>query len=139
MMDRLTPQLRSRLMSRVRRSGTAPELALRRALCAAGLRYRLKTKHPVPGSPDILFVGARLAVFVDGCFWHGCPEHGTQPKTRPDFWAQKIARNRARDTDVNARLHAAGWRVIRVWEHEVTSDPAAVVARVAALVIGNAL
>jgi len=120
-------------MSRVRRSGTAPELALRRALWAAGLRYRLNMRHRLPGSPDILFVGARLAVFVDGCFWHGCPEHGTQPKTRADFWAQKIARNRARDVEDDARLRAEGWRVLRVWEHEVTADPSAIVERVTVL------
>ena len=88
----------------------------------------------LPGRPDILFVGARVAVFVDGCFWHGCPEHGTQPKTRTEFWAAKIARNRERDEEVNAALVAMGWRVVRIWEHQLRRDLDGCVAQIKTLV-----
>ena len=128
MSDVLLPEVRSHLMARVRHKGTGPELILRKALWAAGLRYRLNSKKRLPGSPDILFPGARVTVFVDGCFWHGCPEHGTQPKTRPDFWAQKIARNRERDAEVDLKLTEMGWRVVRIWEHRIRFDVAECVA-----------
>ena len=98
---------------------TAPEIALRRALHARGLRYRVD--HPLPFDrrrrADVAFTRARVAVFVDGCFWHGCPDHGAIPRTNSEFWAAKITRNRARDDDTNERLEAMGWRVLRFWEH----------------------
>jgi DNA mismatch endonuclease (patch repair protein) len=110
---------------------TGPELALRRALHARGLRYRVD--HPLPFDrrrrADILFTRAKVAVFIDGCFWHGCPEHGTTPRTNSAFWAEKIARNRARDEDTTDRLREAGWLVLRFWEHEVPDRCAATVAR----------
>jgi DNA mismatch endonuclease, patch repair protein len=112
-----------RRMSVQRREGTAPEIALRRALHASGLRYRLH-RAPVPSlrrKADIVFGPARLAVFVDGCFWHGCPDHG---RRRHDvngwYWPAKIAGNRRRDDDTDRILAAAGWRVVRIWEHELT-------------------
>lgn len=120
---------RRKLMARVRRTGTAPELVLRRALFADGLRYRLSARH-LEGSPDLIFVRARVAVFVDGCFWHGCPEHGSWPKRNAPFWRSKILRNRERDARVDASLHAHGWHVIRVWEHEVSRNVQSVVDRV---------
>lgn len=134
MVDRMSAHMRSQLMARVRQSGTQPEIALRRALWNKGLRYRLRTGSRLPGRPDILFVGARVAVFVDGCFWHGCPEHGTQPKTRTEFWAAKIARNRERDEEVNAALVAMGWRVVRIWEHQLRRDLDGCVAQIKTLV-----
>ena len=73
---------------------------------------------------DIAFVGPRVAVFIDGCFWHGCPEHGTWPKANKEFWSAKIKRNKERDADTNKRLEEAGWIVIRVWEHENTEEAA---------------
>ena len=107
-------------MSVAARRDTAPEMALRRALHAAGLLFRVV--HPVPGnrrrSIDIAFTRARLAVFVDGCFWHGCPEHGTRPRSNESWWAVKLAANLARDQDTSARLAEQGWQVIRIWEHE---------------------
>ncbi|MGD8200675.1 very short patch repair endonuclease [Ornithinimicrobium sp. W1679] len=107
-------------MSRAPRRETAPELALRRSLHAAGHRFRVV--HPVPGnrrrSIDIAFTRARLAVFVDGCFWHGCPEHGTQPRANGQWWAAKLAANQARDADTDRLLGEAGWSVLRIWEHE---------------------
>jgi DNA mismatch endonuclease, patch repair protein len=108
---------------------TGPELAVRRALHAMGLRYRVD--HPLPFDrrrrADIAFTRVRVAVFIDGCFWHGCPEHGTTPRTNSRFWSEKIARNRERDADTTERLSAAGWAAMRFWEHE---DPAAVVVQI---------
>lgn len=112
---------------------TGPELAVRRLLHAQGLRYRLNG-HPLEGvrrTADIVFPGKRVAVFIDGCYWHGCPEHYTAPKANAEFWRDKVLRNQQRDQDTNARLTAAGWRVLRFWAHE----PADVVAlRIAAVV-----
>ena len=123
-------------MSRQARRDTAPELALRRELHARGLRYRLC--HPVPGFPrrtiDVAFPGAQVAVFVDGCFWHGCPEHGTGPKANDRWWAEKLARNGERDRETDAALAAAGWHVLRFWEHE---DAARAADRVESLVRGR--
>lgn len=112
-------------MSLVRTKDTASEQALRKALWAASLRYRLNLK--LPGKPDIGFPKQRLAVFVDGCFWHGCPLHYSLPKTNTEFWNQKYQENALRDIKVNRQLDALGWRVLRVWEHEIEEDlPAAV-------------
>ncbi|HLW79465.1 MAG TPA: very short patch repair endonuclease [Terriglobia bacterium] len=122
-----TPE-RSRLLGRVRHHGTSPEIELRRALHRAGLRHRLR--YPLPGSPDLVLVAARLAIFVDGCFWHGCPLHGTIPKTNTSFWQAKIHRNRERDRVVDQRLRAAGWMTIRIWEHEIRKELDSLVVRV---------
>jgi len=107
-------------MARVKSSGTRPERLLRSALWKRGLRYRLHEK--LPGSPDIAFVSDRLAIFVDGCFWHGCPVHYTEPRTNTAFWRAKLQRNAERDQRVDRELSAAGWRVLRIWEHEVHDD-----------------
>lgn len=104
-----------------RRRDTAPELAVRRLVHAAGLRYRVDFA-PLPDHrrlrADLVFTRAKVAVFVDGCFWHGCPQHHTVAKSNADFWAAKLTSNRARDERVNATLDAAGWTVLRFWEHE---------------------
>ena len=111
-------------MARIRGKHTRPELLLRKALWAAGLRYRLHRK--LPGTPDLAFVGARVAVFVDGCFWHGCPQHYSFPATRSEFWADKLRRNVERDARVGDELAALGWTVLRFWEHSLrTKAPAA--------------
>ncbi|WP_304452094.1 very short patch repair endonuclease [Nocardiopsis sp. YSL2] len=102
---------------------TKPEIAIRRLVHAAGLRYRVAAK-PLPGmrrTADLLFGPTRVAVFVDGCFWHRCPEHFVPPKTNPDYWDAKIGGNTQRDRDTDARLAEAGWLVLRFWEHQ---DPA---------------
>lgn len=130
-----------RRMSAQRREGTAPELALRSALFALGLRYRLH-RRPLPmlaRKADIVFGREKTAVFVDGCFWHGCPEHG---RRRHDvngwYWPAKIERNRRRDIDTDAVLARAGWRVIRVWEHELAGRGAAAAAeRVRSVLAGR--
>lgn len=108
------------------RRDTSPEVALRRVLHAQGLRYRVDQR--IPGLPrkrvDIVFSRRRLAVFVDGCFWHGCPVHFKQPKRNPEWWVWKIQNNRRRDAETNDRLASLGWQVIRVWEHEDTKSAA---------------
>lgn len=110
-------------MRRQRQAGTKPEVALRQELHRRGLRYRLTA--PFKGvRPDIVFPGIRLVVFVDGCFWHGCPDHGTQPKNNAAWWAAKLDANKARDARQTAALKAAGWEVLRVWEHMPVLDAA---------------
>jgi DNA mismatch endonuclease (patch repair protein) len=128
MADPLSAAQRSRLMSRVRTRDTAPEITLRRALWAGGVRgWRLHPRR-VPGSPDLAWLGLRLAIFVDGAFWHGHPDvyHGQSGA----FWDEKIGRNRARDECVNRELAEAGWTVLRFWDFEVLTTPAACVERV---------
>lgn len=128
----------SRRMSTARRRDTAPELALRKAVHALGLRYRVA--YPVPGQRrrtiDLAFTRAKVAVFVDGCFWHGCPTHGSSPRQNSAWWTQKLAANYARDRDTDRMLDELGWTVLRVWEHEDFSEAA---ARVAASVLGARL
>lgn len=105
---------------------TTPERALRSALHALGLRFRVDA-WPVAGIPrraDVVLRADRMAVFLDGCFWHGCPDHFRPPATNADYWTAKIARNRARDASTTALLEAAGWAVVRVWEHEPMNDAA---------------
>jgi DNA mismatch endonuclease (patch repair protein) len=120
-------------MSRARREHTAPERALRSELHRRGLRFRVQRPLAFDRrrKADIAFPGARVAVFVDGCFWHSCPEHATQPKANEAFWSEKLRRNRERDAETNARLGDDGWHVIRVWEHE---DPVTAADRIAAAV-----
>lgn len=119
----------SRRYASLARRDTSPEMALRRALWRAGLRYRVQYK--VPGLPrrkvDIAFPGQKVAIQVDGCFWHGCPEHGSVPGRNSEWWQWKIARNQARDRDTDEQLAALGWTVIHVWEHEDVEQAAATV------------
>jgi DNA mismatch endonuclease (patch repair protein) len=126
--DVLTKKQRSYCMSRIRARNTVPELALRRAAWASGLRYRVKNN--LFGRPDMVFVSARVTVFVDGCFWHGCPIHSVKPKTRAEFWTRKIGRNIERDAEVRDALAKQGWKVLRFWEHEINSELPRVVSRI---------
>lgn len=125
-------------MGVVKKRDNGPEMAVRRLLHAAGLRYRVA--WPVPGQRrrtiDIAFTRARVAVFVDGCFWHGCPLHATSPKSNSAWWAEKISTNRARDADVTDQLEDLGWTVMRFWEHE---KPETVVVRVLSCLRGDAV
>lgn len=113
-------------MSALARRDTVPELALRRELHRRGFRFRVQTK--VPGNNrrtiDITFTRARLAVYVDGCFWHGCPERYNTPRANSDWWRWKVERNQARDRDTDRHLMETGWVVLRIWEHENASDAA---------------
>jgi DNA mismatch endonuclease (patch repair protein) len=119
-------------MQRVRQKDTSAESALRRELHALGLRYRIHV--PLLNKPrrvaDISFTGPRVAVFVDGCFWHGCPSHATWPKQNAEFWHAKIVANQQRDRDTTARLRADGWEVIRVWSHETPHEAASQIAKI---------
>jgi DNA mismatch endonuclease (patch repair protein) len=107
-------------MAKVRQKGTDAEPALGRELYRRGLRYRVE--YEVLKKPrrmaDVAFPSLKIAIFVDGCFWHGCPEHATWPKQNAEFWRQKIEANRLRDADTNSRLLENGWTVLRFWEHE---------------------
>jgi DNA mismatch endonuclease, patch repair protein len=104
-------------MSSNRGRDTKPEILLRKACFALGMRHRLNAK--LPGRPDFVYPRLRVAVFVDGCFWHGCPIHYQAPATRAAFWQEKLKNNRRRDATVNAQLRKAGWIVVRIWEHTV--------------------
>jgi DNA mismatch endonuclease, patch repair protein len=119
-MDRLSPEQRSENMRRVRGKNTAPEHVVRRMLHAMGLRFRLHYKY-LPGAPDIVLPGRRIAIFVHGCFWHrhqGC-KRATMPSTRQDFWESKFARTIVRDAEHIAAIEAAGWTVQVIWECEL--------------------
>lgn len=111
---------RRRIMQGNRRRDTSPELAVRRLLHARGLRFRVDYGLPFDRrrKADVVFTRQRVAVFVDGCFWHGCPEHYRAPATNAGYWSAKVAANEARDRDTEARLQALGWLVLRFWEHE---------------------
>jgi DNA mismatch endonuclease (patch repair protein) len=111
----------SNAMSRVKTINTAPELSLRRALNDRGLFEDQGTKAPA-GRPDIVLATEKLAIFIDGCFWHGCPLHYARPRTRGEFWANKLITNLERDARISQALTDANWGVIRVWEHEIVED-----------------
>jgi DNA mismatch endonuclease (patch repair protein) len=128
-MTRMRPPLtRSEVMARVHSGGTGVELKVRRELWAQGIRYRVAPS--LPGRPDVAIFKAKLAVFVDGCFWHGCPVHYSCPATNVAFWQTKLARNIARDQRVNEELRKIGWRVMRFWGHEVIADLSRVVSSI---------
>jgi len=121
-MDIMTQQQRSDLMSKIHGKNTKPELFLRRFLWSKGVRgYRIHKK--LPGKPDLYFGPEKVAVFIDGCFWHKCPECYRAPKTNKRFWTAKIKRNIARDIQVDVSLREMGIKSIRFWEHEVMKDP----------------
>lgn len=111
---------------------TKAELAVRRLVHATGLRYRVNAR-PEPDlrrTADLLFTRAHVAVFIDGCYWHGCPEHFNMPATNLDYWSTKIGRNQARDLETTSRLEQKGWLVLRFWEHETPSSVAERIGRI---------
>jgi DNA mismatch endonuclease (patch repair protein) len=125
----LSPVIRSR-MQQQRRRDTVPELAIRSAAWRLGLRYRVHLS-PLPGvrrRADLIFPTERVAVYVDGCFWHVCPIHGTLPRNNRDWWAAKLEANSRRDADTDSCLRAAGWMPLRFWEHEDASEAAQAIA-----------
>jgi len=133
MTDVYSPEKRSAVMRRVKARNTTPELAVRKALTRLGARYRLHRKD-LPGNPDIVLPGRKLALFVHGCFWHGhdCARGARVPKQNRDYWVGKVDRNRTRDVKTCAALAASGWRVETIWECEL-KDGAVLEARLAAL------
>lgn len=120
-------------MQSIKSRDTEPEMALRRILHAMGLRYRVN-RRPLPGvrrTADLVFSPAKVAVFMDGCFWHHCPDHAADPKTNSEYWKPKLERNVERDRETDSLLDSEGWLSVRVWEHE---DPRAAAKRVARIV-----
>ncbi|MDB5441491.1 MAG: very short patch repair endonuclease [Caulobacteraceae bacterium] len=138
MTDVFTPEKRSAVMRRVKSRDTTPEMTVRRALTRLGARYRLH-RADLPGKPDIVLPGRRLALFVHGCFWHGhdCARGARVPKQNQDYWLGKVGRNRARDVAAQAALRAAGWRVEVIWECDL-KDKGALEGRLSA-VLGQAI
>lgn len=128
MTDTLTKKKRSELMAAIRSTGNrATELRFVSILRLNGITG-WRRNQPLPGKPDFVFHRERLAVFVDGCFWHGCPWHCRMPKSSQDYWDPKIARNKYRDKEIRTRLQEAGWRILRIWEHSL-NDHCSVIAR----------
>ena len=133
-----SPEVSLRMRRNPRRD-TRPEIALRSELHRRGLRFRKDLPLRVTGRvvrPDVVFTRPRLAVFVDGCFWHACPLHGNEPRANTDYWQPKLARNVARDRAVDDALQASGWRVLRAWEHESVQAVADRVAETLVLLDG---
>ena len=128
---------RSRIMRAVPSRNTSAEIALRKALWAAGLRGFRTQARAVPGNPDIVFARQKVAIFVDGCFWHGCPKCYREPSTNKAYWQMKVQRNKSRDEQVNKLCGQRGWRVIRIWEHAILSRPDAAAVRVARFLRGS--
>lgn len=117
--DIFSPQKRSQIMSRIKGKDTKIELLVRNELWKNGFRYR---KNYGKYKIDIAFIKEKVAIFIDSCFWHKCPIHGTIPKTNIDFWEKKLTHNKERDLLVNSKLISDGWEVIRIWEHELPSN-----------------
>ena len=132
MTDVLTPDQRKLNMSRVRGKNTGPEIKLRKLLWSRGIRgYRIH--HNLLGKPDIVFTKKRVAIFIDGCFWHKCPVCFQEPETRKEFWMKKIQSNIDRDAKVDEQLKNNGWTVIRIWEHEIRKEPEKAIKKIIAL------
>lgn len=133
MADVFSKKKRSAVMAAIKSRGTrTTELALRRLLRKSGLTGWRANFRPLPGTPDFAFPGVKLAVFVDGCFWHGCKRclrHRRKPATNAAFWRKKVRNNIARDKRVNRRLNRMGWSVLRIWEHALEKDGASVIRR----------
>lgn len=128
-----TTAARSAAMSRIRSRNTRPEYLVRRALWNSGVRFRLHNPR-IPGRPDITHTGAKVAVFIDGCFWHGCPRHYISPKSNASYWRNKIAYNRRRRKRVLTELRELGFRVVAMWECEVERDATAAARKIARLI-----
>ncbi len=123
-----------KVMQANRSRDTKPELAVRRVLHGMGLRYRV-ARPPVIGSrrsADLVFTRLKIVVFIDGCFWHGCPEHYREPKSNFDYWREKVRRNRERDIETSKFLRSEGWTVLRYWSHENAADVAEEIAQAVA-------
>ena len=129
MADKITKEQRSQVMRAVKSKDSKMELSLRSELSRRGLRYR-KHVSRLPGKPDIVFIGKKVAVFVDSCFWHGCGKHCRMPASNKKYWNEKIEKNRARDRTVNKKYRAIGWRVLRIWEHQLLQNPEKVITKI---------
>src|SRR5690349_10522422 len=128
MVDNVSKAARSAIMRRIKGRNTGLEWSVRTALHRRGMRYRISSE--LYGKPDIVFPGARMAVFIDSCFWHGCTAHCRKPATNKSYWDAKIRKNAARDKLVTKVLRQQGWRVIRIWEHSITNGLTAAIGRI---------
>lgn len=122
MLDRFSKEVRSRIMASIRSKNTKPELKVRQRLWTMGKRYRVHDRT-IYGTPDISNKGKKIAIFIDGCFWHGCKKCYTKPKTNTVFWDNKIKSNKKRRHDVIRSLKREGWKIFSVWEHDVNKNP----------------
>jgi DNA mismatch endonuclease (patch repair protein) len=127
MPDVLTREQRHYNMSRIRNKRTKPELKVKDIFESLGFEYQ---PRGIYGKPDFVNRNRKIAIFIDGCFWHKCPEHFVKPKTRTEFWMQKIEKNVIRDELVNIKLENEGWKVLRIWEHDIKRQPEKVIAKV---------
>lgn len=129
MTDVLTKKQRSYNMSRIKSKNTRPELCLRRLLIHNKIR-KFRRHYNLPGKPDFVFPANKLAIFIDGCFWHKCPECFILPATRRKFWIEKIGKNVKRDKTINRTLKKMGWRILRFREHEIETNPLKVIRKI---------
>src|SRR5208282_2575346 len=130
MVDKLTPANRSKVMASIKGKNTGPELTVRRLLWAMGKRYKVHDRE-ITGTPDISNRRAKVAVFIDGCFWHGCRTCYREPQSNVEYWRRKLQRNRQRRKVVKHTLKSTGWHILEFWEHEVAADPVKVAATIA--------
>jgi DNA mismatch endonuclease (patch repair protein) len=115
----ISKEVRSKIMSKIKSKNTSPEKTLRKALWDIGLRFRIQYgKEKI----DIAFPAKKIAIFVDGCFWHSCPIHGHIPKSNKDYWVAKLAKNIERAKDKDIRLESDGWKILHFWEHEIKNN-----------------
>ena len=128
-MDTVSKNKRSEIMSRVKSKNSKIEMYLGRELSKVKLRYR-KHVSGLPGKPDIAFIGKKVVVFVDSCFWHGCRWHGSKPSTNKKFWCDKITRNKERDKEINNKYRQMGWKVLRFWEHQIKKDIVKIIVQI---------
>ena len=126
MVDNLSKETRSRVMSSIKGKNTKPETTIRKILWSQGFRYRIHDRSIV-GTPDISSKKEKLAIFIDGCFWHGCKRCYKEPKSNVGFWREKILNNRKRRNSVRTQLRREGWKVQEFWEHQVNSDPQSII------------
>ena len=130
-----TSRQRSYNMSKIRGSNTIPEKNLRSLLWKRGFRYTLSSR--LYGKPDIVFPRYKTVVFVDGCFWHGCPRHFVQPRSNKNFWKEKIKKNKKRDKEVSRKLKQQGWKVVRIWEHELRKSEEKTISKIQKKIIST--
>jgi DNA mismatch endonuclease (patch repair protein) len=135
-MDNVSPDIRKRTMQSVKSDNTKLENKVRKALWAKNIRYRKNVKDLV-GHPDISIKSKKIAIFIDSCFWHGCPEHCRMPHSNENYWNQKIQRNKIRDENVNKYYQEQGWTCVRVWEHELQTDFDLTITKIAKIINNN--
>lgn len=129
MADVLTEKQRKYNMSQIKSKNTKPELVLRKLLSENKIKgYRLHKN--IPGKPDLVFTKRKLAIFIDGCFWHKCPKCFIKPETRTDFWLKKITGNVKRDKEITYKLQEQGWKILRFWEHQLEKTPSRVISKI---------